>query len=172
MKESMKKLIWLFAGITCILLCNPQSDAQAEIGIRIGDVRVGVGDRSPDRPHFVIDRRPRFVYLPDQRFSISIGGPYDIIYHSNLYYLYSDGIWYSSADFRGPWVFIRDRNLPYIIRRHGWDDLRRFRDIEYHRHDHRYWDERDRQDGERYDRGPRHDDNFRDGGEPSVQRWQ
>ncbi len=151
----MKKSIWLIAGLTGIFLGNPLTDAQAEVGIRIGDVRLGVGER--DRPHFVIDNRPSFVYLPDQGFSVSVGGPYDIIYYGNLYYLYSDGAWYRSSHFRGPWIYVRDHTLPYKIRRHGWDDLRRYRDIEYRRHDRRYWEERDRQERDRYDRGPHYD---------------
>ncbi|MEI6692466.1 MAG: hypothetical protein WCL43_07055 [Chlorobium sp.] len=156
----MKKSIWLIAGITGIFLGNPLTEAQAEVGIRIGDVRVGVGER--DRPHFVIDTRPRFIYLPDQGFSVSHGGPYDIIYYGDFYYLYSDGGWYRSSHYRGPWAFVREHSLPYKLRRHGWDDLRRYRDIEFRRHDGRYWEDRDRQERGRYDRGPHREFDRRD----------
>ncbi len=150
----MKKSIWLTAGIAGLLLGNPLTDLQAEVGIRIGDVRVGIGDR----PHFVIDTRPSFVYLQDQGFSVSVGSPYDIIYYGDLYYLYRDGGWYRSSHYRGPWDVVRERNLPPNIRRHRWDDLRRSRDIEYRRHDRSYWEQRDRNDRERYDRDSRRDD--------------
>jgi len=154
----MKKTIWLVVGIAGMCLGNPHTEAHAEVGIRMGDVRVGVGDR----PHFVIDRRPSFVYLQDQGFSVSVGSPYDIIYYGDLYYLHRDGSWFHSSHYRGPWDLVRERNLPYKIRRHRWEDLRRYRDVEYRRHDRSYWEDRDRHDRERYDREPRREDNRRD----------
>jgi len=150
----MRKTVWIAAGIAGMFLGNPVADARAEVGIRIGDVRVGVGDR----PHFVIDSRPSFVYLQDQGFAVSVGSPYDIVYYGDLYYLYRDGSWYRSAHYRGPWDYVRERNIPYRIRRHRWDDLRRYRDIEYRRHDRTYWEDRDRHDRERYDRDDRRDE--------------
>lgn len=74
----MKKQIWLAAGIAGLLFVHAPADVQADIGIRLGDVRIGIGD---DRPTFVIDTRPEFIYLQDRGFSVSIGGPYDIIYY-------------------------------------------------------------------------------------------
>ena len=138
-----------------MFLGNPITEAQAEIGLRIGDVRVGVGDR----PDFVIDRRPDFVYLQDQGFSVSTGGPYDIIYFGDRYYLYRDGRWYRAAHYRGPWDAIREHNLPRGIRRYAWEDIRRYRDIEYRRHDRRYWEERHERerDGDRNRDRDRHD---------------
>ena len=152
----MKKTIWMAAGLAGLFLGNPLSDAQAEIGIHVGGIHVGVRDR----PEFVIDTRPSFVYLPEQGFSVSVGSPYDIVYYGDLYYLYRDGSWYRSSHYRGPWVYVRDFNIPRSIRRHHWDDIRRYRDIEYRRHDRSYWEERDRHDRDRFDRD-RHIDNIR-----------
>ncbi|TLU51512.1 MAG: hypothetical protein FDX12_05790, partial [Chlorobium sp.] len=155
----MKKNIWLVAGIAGMLLGLSSNDSQAEFRIRLGDIHIDAGER----PAFVIDTRPNFIYLEDQGFSVSIDSPYDIIYYGDLYYLYRDGNWYRSSEYRGPWIIIQEYDLPYQIRRHRWEDINRYRDNEYGRHDRRYWEERNRLDIERErerDRG-RRNDNFR-----------
>ncbi len=134
---TMKKQIWLVAGIAGMLLGSPS--AQAEVSLHIG-----IGDR----PRFVLDTRPDFIYLPDRGFSVSIGSPYDIVYYGDRYYLYRDGGWYLASDYRGPWILVRDHRLPYAIRRHRFNDIWRYRDMEYRRHDRVYWDDLNR----RYDR--------------------
>lgn len=85
----------------------------------------------------VISSRPNFIDLPDQGFSISVGSPYDIINYDNRYYLYQNGGWYNSSDYRGPWVTIDENRLPERIRRHRIEDIRRSRDVEYRKHDNR-----------------------------------
>ncbi len=124
----MKKNIWLAAGVAAMLLGAPSANAGAEVNIRLG------GGRPPS---FVLDTRPNFVALPGFGFSVSVGSPYDIVYYGNRYYLFQDGMWYRSSQYRGPWVVVRDGNLPYNIRRHRWEDIRSRRDIEYRRHDNR-----------------------------------
>ncbi len=152
----MKKQIWLAAGIAGMLLGSPA--AQAEVSLR-----VGIGDR----PRFIIDTRPDFIYLQDRGFSVSIGGPYDIIYYGDRYYLYRDGGWYLSSDYRGPWIIIRDYDLPYAIKRHRFNDIWRYRDLEYRRHDRRYWDDMNR----RYDRNYRDRDFRRDDRRDDRRDW-
>jgi hypothetical protein len=150
----MKRKIWLAAGIAGMLLGNLPVDAHAELNIRLGDLHVRTGDR----PRFVIDTRPTFIYLQGQGFSVAVGSPYDMLFYDDLYYVYYGGEWYSSSYYRGPWVLIRQDRLPYQIRRHRWTDIRRYRDVEYRKHDHRYWEERDRQ----FDNGRRGDRDQRD----------
>jgi hypothetical protein len=116
----MKKTIWLAAGVTGMLLGNPAVDAKAELNVSVST-----------RPSFVIDRRPEFVELRDQGFSVAVGSPYDIVYYGNLYYLNQNGSWYRSSDYRGPWMSVRMNQLPPKIRRHRLEDIRRFRDTEY-----------------------------------------
>jgi hypothetical protein len=116
----MKKTIWLAAGITGMLLGNPSTDAKAALNVRVGS-----------RPSFVIDRRPDFIELRDMGFSVSVGSPYDIVSYGNLYYLNQNGLWYRSSDYRGPWISIRSSQLPSRIRRHRFEDVRRYRDTEY-----------------------------------------
>jgi hypothetical protein len=157
----MKKNILLIAGIGAMLFANSPTDVRGEVGIRIG---VGDRDRHRHRMDFVIDTRPDFIFLPERGFYVSVGSPYDIIYYGGRYYLYRDGSWYLSPDYRGPWMLVMDYDLPYRIRRHRVE-IWRYRDMEYRRHDRGYWEERNR----RYDRGPRDeriprgDDRRRDG---------
>ncbi|NHQ61192.1 BcpO-related WXXGXW repeat protein [Chlorobium sp. BLA1] len=139
----MKKQIWLAAGVACMLFAQPATEAKAEVSIHIS-----AGERVPA---FALDRRPSFIALPGRGFSVSVGIPYDIISFGNLYYIYQDGYWYNSPTYRGPWVIVRDHNLPYGIRRHRMDDIRRYRDIEYRRFDRRHNDNR------RFDRNGRND---------------
>ncbi len=140
-RVTMNKQIWLAAGIFGMLLCNPNGDAKAEINVRLGDLHIGVGERGPS---FVIETRPTFIYLQDMGFSVGVGTPYDMLYYGDLYYIYRDGYWYSSSYFRGPWIIVREDRLPRNIRRHRWEEIRRYRDVEYRKHDRRYWEERDR----------------------------
>jgi hypothetical protein len=155
----MKKQIWLTAGIAGMLLGNPVADAKAEVSVHIS-----AGDRIPA---FAIQRRPVFIDLPGRGFSVSVGLPYDIISFGNDYYFNQHGAWYRSSNYRGPWVIVRDHQLPPAIRRHRLDDIRRYRDIETRRHDNRRNDNRgfdrnDRRDDRGFDRNDRNNDNRRD----------
>ena len=125
---TMKKKIWLAAGITGMLLGIPHADTKAAVNINIS---------TGSRPSFIINSPPSFIYLRTQGFSVSVGSPYDIVYYGNRYYIYHNGHWYRSYYYRGPWVLILDSGLPYHIRRYRWDDIRRYRDIEYRRPDSR-----------------------------------
>ena len=127
-EKKMKKHIWLAAGIAGMLLAIPPGDAKAAI-----DINISTGNR----PSFIINSPPSFIYLRTQGFSVSVGSPYDIVYYGNRYYIYHNGRWYRSYYYRGPWVLILDAGLPYQIRRYRWNDIRRYRDIEYRRPDSR-----------------------------------
>jgi len=152
----MTKKIWLIAGITGMFFAHPPAVSQAEV-----DLRIGIGERERHRPVFVIDRRPEFIYLEERGFSVSVGGPYDIVYYGDRYYLQRDGSWYVSRDYRRDWRPVMDYELPYRIRKYR-RDIWRFRDSEYRRHDRRYWDDTNR----RYDRYYRDGDGRRDGFAP------
>lgn len=138
----MKSKIFLVAGVAGIFLSGPAIDAMAEVNVRIG---------SGPRHAFVIDRRPDFIQLGTQGFSVSYGSPYDIVMYDNSYYLYNDGLWYRARNYNGPWIVIRERALPPRIRRYRIDDIRRYRDVEYRRHQERYDRERFGRDGDRRD---------------------
>jgi hypothetical protein len=120
----MKNNIWLTLGFTGMLLSNPYANAKAELNIRVGS-----------RPSFIMERRPDFVELRDFGFSVSAGSPYDIVYYNNFYYLNHGGFWYRSSDYQGPWMSVRTSLLPSKIRRHRFEDIRRYRDSEYRVHE-------------------------------------
>ena len=123
----MNKNIWLTAGIAGMLLSNPSADARGEVTVQI---------TTGSRPSFVINSAPNFVYLRTQGFSVSVGSPYDIIYYRNYYYVNDNSNWYRSSNYHGPWMVILNKRLPYQIRRHRFDDIRRYRDVEARRSDH------------------------------------
>ena len=122
----MNKKIWLVAGIAGMLLGNPAADAKAAISVQIN---------TGSNPSFVINSAPNFIYLRSQGFSVSIGNPYDMVYYGDFYYIYYNSHWYRSSSYHGPWIIILNNRLPYQIRRHRWEDIRRYRDIEYRRSD-------------------------------------
>ncbi len=145
----MKKQIWLAAGIAGMLLGSPT--AQAEV-----NVHIGAGGNRP--PSFVLDTRPNFINVPNLGFYVSVGGPQDVISYNNRFYVNHRGAWYVSSNFRGPWVVITEGRLPRQIRRHGWDEIRRFRDVEYRRHDSRYNRDHNFRERDPRDRNFNHDD--------------
>jgi hypothetical protein len=123
----MKMNVCLVAATAGILLGNLPAIASNELAM--ANRRGGTS--------IVISSRPDFIDLPDQGFSISIGSPYDIISYDNRYYLYRNGGWYNSSDYRGPWASIEENRLPERIRRHRIEDIHRYRDEEYRKHDNR-----------------------------------
>jgi len=160
----MNKKIWLAAGVAGILIANPTASVQAEVNVRVGDVRVGIGRP----PSFMINTRPTFIYVQDLGFSVAVGSPYDFYYYDNLYYICNDGFWYSSSYYNGPWIGIEIGRLPSILGRHGVADIRRFRDKEYRKHNHKYWEGRDqhreREQREGDNRGERGGEGHESGG--------
>jgi len=149
----MSRKILMTAGVACMLFGNPVSDALAEV-----NVNVGIGSRPPA---FVIDRRPTFVQLASPGFSVAVGSPYDMVYYGNDYYVNHDGYWYRSSDYRGPWVIVRDHEMPHRIQRYRIAEIRRYRDAEYRRHRDRY-DRGDRRFDDRRGNWDRHGDDRRD----------
>jgi hypothetical protein len=147
-KETMmKSKILMAVGVAGMFIGNPAVDALAEVNVRIG---------SAPRHAIVIDRPPSFIQLGTPGFSVSYGSPYDIVLYGNSYYLYNDGLWYRSSRYNGPWGVIHENSLPPRIRRYRINDIRRFRDVEYRRHQERY--DRERSGNDRNGRWERRDD--------------
>ncbi len=136
----MKKKILLAIGIAGAFAVQPRTDAHADFRIGI-EIPGGLGIN--------FESRPDFIYMDDYGFAVSYGGPHDVIFYGNTYFVFRDGYWYRAYDYRGPWGRISNYELPGPIRRHGWNEIRKHRDIEYRRHDRGYWDNRFRQDRER-----------------------
>lgn len=140
-EENNEKQILLAIGLAGGAFCYPHFDARA-------DIPLAMGTRSS--PGFNFESRPDFIYLDDYGFSVSWGGPYDVVYTDNAYFIYRDGYWYRARDYRGPWGRIRDLDLPPSLRRHNWNDINRRRDFEYRRHDRGFWENQFRQERERW----------------------
>ncbi|NTW52545.1 MAG: BcpO-related WXXGXW repeat protein [Chlorobiaceae bacterium] len=122
----MKKSIWLAAGVAGMLLGNVTTDADAAVRRYI---------HTREGQSFVIESRPNFIMLPELGFSVAVGSPYDIVFYENRYFINRNGTWYRAKNYRGPWEFIRQNDLPSRIKKHPVEDIRRFRDDEYSRHD-------------------------------------
>lgn len=96
---------------------------------------VTVGITLPPPPEIVIEAAPRFIFSPELGFHVSVGVPYDIVYIGDQYYLYNNGYYYRSRYYNGPWVGVESRRLPPGLRRHKYQEIRRFRDVEYRRYE-------------------------------------
>ena len=121
----MKKQLVL-AAILSTLMAIP-----AHAGVNIG---INVGIPAPLPSSVVIQTAPEFLYSPQLGFSVSVGSPYDVVYIGNDYYLYNDGYYYRSHNYNGPWVGVEGRRLPPGLRKHRYDEVRRFRDVEYRKY--------------------------------------
>jgi hypothetical protein len=64
-------------------------------------------------------------------FYVGVDTPYDIIFSSDVYYLYYGNRWHRSGNYNGPWIEIPYRELPPGIRRHRIEQIRSYRDREY-----------------------------------------
>ncbi|MGC8774346.1 MAG: hypothetical protein ACP5R6_03660 [Chlorobaculum sp.] len=141
----MKKSLFLATvGFAGLLLGTPQNNAQAEVNLNIN-----IGG-----PRYAGDYGPDFIYLDDYGFAVSWGWDYDVIRLGNFYFIYRDGGWFRSPNYRGPWARVRYWDIPYQLRRYSWNDIRRRRDREYRRYDRAYWDRHFRDQRARYGDGP------------------
>ena len=134
----MKKYFLTAVGVAGILFANSPILAYGEINSHL----IALGNR----PSFYIDSPPTFIYVPELGYSVAVESPYDFIYYDNYYYLYDNGFWYNSSFYDGPWAVIIGERLPPLLRGYRISDIRRFRDIEYGRHDRQYWLNRDQHD--------------------------
>ncbi len=84
-----------------------------------------------------IQEPPEFVYPGQLGFYVAVGVPYDMFYIGTTYYLFRDNAWYRSPRYGGPWRAVPFRALPPGLRRHRFDRIRYYRDMEYrhYRHD-------------------------------------
>ena len=157
----MKKQIWLVAGIAGMLLGSPA--AQAEVHGRIGE-------RGERPPSFVLDTRQDFINVPSLGFYVSTGGPQDIIRYNSRYYVNHNGRWYISSSLRGPWILILEGRLPRQIRRHGWEEIRNYRDVEYRRHEGRNHHDNNFRERDNRDHNNNHDQHNNNPNNPDDRR--
>jgi len=84
-----------------------------------------------EQPEMVVNEPPQLIYSPALGFYVAVGTPFNMVFIDNNYYLYRGGRWFMSPTYDGGWVVAGPRYLPYGIRRHNWEYIRRYRDREY-----------------------------------------
>lgn len=126
-----------------------------DLNIRVGgEPRPVVVTQPPyePEPYYEVEEEVDFIYPEPLGFYVAVGVPYDLFFYNNLYFVFRDGRWLSSASSRGGWVTVRYRDLPPVIRRHRIERIREYRSREYviyqrdrdhyrgrHRSDKGYW---------------------------------
>jgi hypothetical protein len=81
--------------------------------------------------NIVLAGPPMFVFPPALGFYVAVGVPYDMFFVDMRYYLCMHGAWYVAPYYDGPWVVIRYRRLPRILRMHKYQQIVKIRDQEY-----------------------------------------
>lgn len=98
------------------------------------DVGINIGIPAPLPSNVVIQTAPEFIYPPQLGFHVSVGSPHDIVYIGSAYYLYNNGYYYRSHNYNGPWEGVEARRLPPGLRKHRYEEIRRYRDKEYRKY--------------------------------------
>jgi len=157
-----------FVGLALAGIAAPAAVAQAE-------VRVNVGVNLPGPPRLVpVPAAPAIAYAP------SVNANY--FFYDREYYVFSNGAWYASRGYNGPWLAVRPEMVPrpllgvpvqyYRRPPRAWRQDRRENAPRWEAHYGRGWQERrhegqalprerreDRRDDRRDERGDRrHED--------------
>ena len=151
----MRRLMILAAFLMPLVAAGYSTPAKAaDVGfsLRIGDRYRG------DNLYF--SNRPRMYVVPGTRVYYVRDADYDVYRYGGYYYAFDSGRWFRAPSYRGPWIYIRGRQVPRAIymvpadyRRNWHGDYRYWRSRDYDRD----WDRRDRwgdrrDDRDRYDR--------------------
>jgi hypothetical protein len=131
----MKKMI--VAGLFSGLFAFPSAQA-ADVGFNLN---VNVGNRPPAvqaapvyvNPPVVIEEPPQFIMPPALGFYVAAAVPYDMVLVGNVYFLHKGNAWYRAPHYNGPWVAAPYRSLPPGLRKHRFEKIRHYRDMEYER---------------------------------------
>lgn len=140
-----------------VLVATTSSGVLAREGGVNLNINVGapvIAEPVPVGPRVVLSAAPRFIFSPSLGMYVSVGIPYDIMYIGNAYYVYDNGFWYRGPYYNGPWVRAEGRRLPPVLHRYRFEQIRHFRDEEFHRYE---------MDRGHY-RGRWHEPGFRGGG--------
>lgn len=104
------------------------------------EVRVNVNVPLPPLPVISLPAPPEFLMPPSLGFYVAVDVPHDIVLIGSTYYLYQDDRWYAGRHYDGPWRHVERRQLPPGLRKHKFERIRHYRDVEYRRyradHDH------------------------------------
>lgn len=94
--------------LSAMLLCTA-TYATAQVSVYIRDPHVSIGINLPVYPEFV--RVPGYpVYYAPRVHS-------NIFFYDGLYWVFQDGVWYSSSWYNGPWYEVEPEGVPvYVLR--------------------------------------------------------
>lgn len=126
----------IFLGLGLIIigfLASPSFAQSVGLDIHIGNQPAPPMVVGP--PPIVLQTAPNMVYVEGLRAYVAVGIPQDLFYDANSYYYHHNGIWYRSANYRGPWVQSERRQISPELsghrigeireyKRHAWEDHR------------------------------------------------
>ncbi len=128
----MEKEIRMKKTVLVIVLAVMTAASSVQAGV---NVNLNVGVPTPrvvvSSPSVRFEVAPLFVAPSRLGFYVGVDTPYDIIFSSDLYYLYYGNSWHNSRHYNGPWVEVPYRELPQAIRTHRIEQIRSYRDREY-----------------------------------------
>ena len=81
------------------------------------DVQINIGN-APPAPHFVFRARPHERLFPGERVYVVDDpgvGDYDCFRHGGYYWVFREGYWYRSANWRGRFVVVHPRHVPTVF---------------------------------------------------------
>lgn len=118
------------AVVLVLAVITAASSALADVSVNV-TVGVPASRMVVSPPSVRFEVAPLFVAPPRLGFYVGADTPYDIIFISDIFYLYYGNSWHSSRHHNGPWVEVPYRDLPPVIRRHRIEQIRSYRDREY-----------------------------------------
>lgn len=117
-----------------VLISSAASAANVDVRVNLGGPPVVVREVAPPPPPtrtVIIEDIPEFVYPDPLGFYVAIGVPYDLFYLDGYYYMFRDRKWHRGYDYNGPWKVVREKHVPYGLRKHKFETIRHHRDREY-----------------------------------------
>lgn len=89
----------------------------------------------PPPAEIYVEEAPQFIYSPTLNMYVAVEVPYDLVYTGVDYLYFSDGRWYRSPYYNGPWTLADGRNYPPVLGRYRIDNIRHYRDMEFRRYE-------------------------------------
>src|SRR5258705_11073668 len=108
----MKTLSTAMAGCALAMTLAGSAFAESRVGFSIN-----IGN-APPPPVVIVQHAPRTMWLPEERVAVVTDRDfdYDMFQIGAFWYSYSDGWWYRSRTWRGPFVAIDYRDVPSGVR--------------------------------------------------------
>jgi hypothetical protein len=78
-----------------------------------------------------ITQAPVFLFPAKLGYGVAVGVPYDMMYISEVYYLWQAELWYRSSTYRGPWITVGYSQLPPELRNNKIAQIRQLRNSEF-----------------------------------------